>query len=391
MTRTTLRLRRVALRALVLVQAALVALVAYTAAELVGFGAEVLPGVVFLCVSMLAASAVAMRATFRRSAGTRGHRLVFLSAEAFVAIAPVVGRDSIVPIVAPGSILPPNPVFGPEFLVHMMGLELLVAACVAGAAAVLAPLLLPPPADSTRTSPFARELLPWAATAVVASLVVGAGYGAHFSRGNSPAARLRQLFTSGSPILQRSAAQNLASLDLSAWPDVRGELFEALSATSSVDRAWAAYVLVASGSDDGRAMKTLRQMIDSHGVGRAVASLAMLGPAAEPAVPELARLLAEEPTDALVAGIEEEAVRALGSVGPAAAPALAALVERAQDAEYPELRFAAGHAIDRIDATFAERCTEGGKTRILDALVDAHPGPLAIRPDCLKPVVDASN
>lgn len=390
MTGTALRLRRVLLRALVLGQVALVALVSSSAAELVGYGAEVLPGVVFLCVSMLAATAVAMRATFRRSTGTRGHRFVFMAAETFVALAPVAGRGSLVPVVAPGSIVPPN-VYGPDFLVHMMSLELLVAACLAGVAAILAPLLLPPPADSTDASPFARELLPWPAAAVALSLVVGASYGAHFSRGNSPSARLRQLMVDRSPILQRSAAQNLASLDLSEHPEVRDELFDALTSTSSVDRAWAAYVLVGAGADDGRAMATLREMVGGHGVARAVLSLAMLGPAAEPAVPELTRLLAVKPTDALVAGIEEEAVRALGSVGTAAAPALPALVERAQDAEFPDLRFAAGHAIDRIDSTFAARCTDNGRARILDALVDVHPGPLSIRPECLKPELAASN
>ncbi len=391
MTGTTLRLRRIALRALVLVQAALVALVAYSAAELVGFGAAVLPGVVFLCVSMLAATAVAMRATFRRSKGTRGHRLAFLTAEAYVALAPVLGSASLVPIVAPGSALPPNPVFGPEFLVHMMALELLAAACLAGVAAMLAPLLLPPPADSTPASPFARELTPWAATAVLASVLVGAGYGAGFSRDNSPAVRLQQLFAATDADEQRSVARILATLDLSGAPEVRGELFGMLSASGSVERAWAAYVLVASGSDDGRAMQTLRQMVDSHGVGRAVVSLAMLGPAAAPAVPELTRLLDEEPTDPLVAGIEEEAARALGNVGPAATSAIPALVERAQAAQFPELRFAAGLAIDRIDATFAERCTESGRKSVVDALVDVHPGQLAILPGCAKPTVAASS
>ena len=148
MTPTSSRLRRALLRTVVLVQLVVLALVAYTVWELVSFGSEVTLGAMIMVSSMITFSVVALGFTFLCAAGSRGQRIGFMSAQAITALAPLVGRASL-GFVAPGSVLPPDEAFGPEFSIHVIGLGLLLAAALASLSALLAPLLLAPPPGST--------------------------------------------------------------------------------------------------------------------------------------------------------------------------------------------------------------------------------------------------
>ena len=380
---TPSRTRRVVLRALVLAQLAVLALVAFTVYELVSFGSEVTPGAVALVASMLASTVVALRVSLLRAAATRVHRLAFMSAQAITALAPLVGRTSRGFVVA-GSALPRHDGFGPGFVIAMMGLELLLAAVLAAVSALLCPLLLASAPDSTTVSPFGRVVGAWASGAVLVAALVSMLYGAHVADTQKPETQVKQLLGSGDEEVRRTAARHLAAMDLSAQPAIRDALFDGLAAAGSVEQSWAAYVLIAAGADDGRAMKRLREMAGTFAVGRAVHSLAMLGAAAEPALAELTAVIRIRTSDALVAGIQVEAADALAAIGPPAVGAVPHLLERARDQAYPELRFAAGHAIDRIDPGFARRCAVDAPT-MLEALAHTNLGALTIRPECLPP------
>ncbi|MFN2428018.1 MAG: hypothetical protein ABR587_16400 [Candidatus Binatia bacterium] len=374
------RLRRAVLRGIVLTQFVVLALVAHTLWELVAYGREVTPTAVGLVALMLACTAVAMRATFRRTTELRGHRIVFMSAQAIASLAPLAARTTLFTIVAAGSAMPADGL-PPGFVVDTIALALLLASVLAAVSALLAPLLLPPPAGSTATMPFARALGVWVAGAAVVAAMATSLYAAHFEEMQSAVARVHQLFGSEEAEVRWAAAQRLVSTDLASRPEARQALFDGLERPSSLDQARAAYVLIASGADDGRAMQHLRNELRSFGAGPAARSLAVLGAAAAPAVTELTDLVGRPSSDDIDVAIRRDATEALAAIGPPAIGSLPALLEHVRNPAQSELRAAAARAIDRIDPGYAARCAVGAATMV-GALAMEKITPLKIRPEC---------
>jgi HEAT repeat protein len=124
-----------------------------------------------------------------------------------------------------------------------------------------------------------------------------------------------------------------------------------------VDRLWRRM----SGPEPDRAWRelawaardALRERVEAVHQG-AAAALGRIGPAAAPAVPVLARALAEDGLPPRVA-----AARALGGIGPEARPALPPLVAALVKGEV-ELRKAAAEALPLIDADWRDGSDEAG-------------------------------
>jgi HEAT repeat protein len=141
-------------------------------------------------------------------------------------------------------------------------------------------------------------------------------------------------------------------------------------------------VLIAQGRDDGTGMARLREILRTPAAGCATSILVRVGAKAAPALPELIDVIREPPDDFNAAIRQWQAAYALGRIGPSAAAAVPYLFARVRE-HYPELRRKAAEAIDRIDPTFAARCTVDAAT-LVEALQDTGGGarPLALRPEC---------
>ncbi len=372
---TSLARRRVALRAIVLVQLALVALVAWSVRELVSFDGQVPPGMVFLVAGMLACTMVAFRATFRRSEGLRGHRFAFMSAEALCAFLPVVGEKAF------GLLRQlPAGVASSGMVELMMGLELLAAGCVAAAAAILAPWLLAPPPESRADSPYDKWLAVWAAIAIAATVAAGGAYKARYAETHTPEFLIGQLFTTPSPVQQRLIARRIVDARSLDDAEIRDELFRLLTDGPVVQKTWSAYLLIVTKNDDGRAMTTLRQMIGTFATLRAVEMLAQLGEAAAPAVAELGDVMTKKTSDEHIAELQSRAADALAQIGAPAIGAVPALVGKLGEKGYWELQLSAAAAIDRIDPGYAARCVVGAPS-VLDAL-PTEESVVELKPEC---------
>jgi hypothetical protein len=359
---STLARRRVFLRAIVLVQLALVVLVAWSVRELVNFDSQVPPAMVFLTTAMLACTAVALRATFRNADGLRGHRFAFMTAEALCAVMPVAAE------LAYGVLrTQPSGVSSSGIVELMIGLEVLAAACVAAFATFVAPYLLAPPPASRDDGPYESALVVWAAIGVVATVAIGGLYKTRYDETHTPEFLLQQLFTTDSPVQQRLVAARLVDSKATDDPGVREMMYELVENGPVDEKIWAAYLLIASKDDDGRAMAALRGLVGGFATLRAVEALQMLGEASTPALPELARAMRQNTEDWLIAEIQVRACDALAQIGPPAIETVPALVTKLNLKEYWELRLSAAAAIDRIDPGFAGRCVVGAPS-VLDAL-----------------------
>jgi hypothetical protein len=354
--------RHVALRAIVLVQLALVVLVAWSVNELVHFDNEVPPVLVLLTTAMLACTAVAFRATFRRADGRRGHRFVFMAVEGLCALLPVLADFS--SGVLRGA---PAGVSSSGMIEMMIGLELLAAGCVAAVAAMLTPWLLEPPGDVDGDAPYDKGLIVWAAAALVATLGIGGVYANRYDETHEPRFLVHQLFMSENPVRQRQIAARLVERKAPSDPELRGALFEWVQTGGVIEQTWSAYLLIAGKEDDGRAMKSLRALVGSYATQKAVETLALLGKDAEPALPELTRALGQPTEDWLIADIQTRSADALAQIGPPAIEAVPLLIDKLDEKEHWELRLSAAAAIDQIDPEYAARCVVGAPS-VLDAL-----------------------
>jgi hypothetical protein len=368
--------RRVVLRAIVLVQLALVVLVAWSVRELVAFDSQVAPGMVFLTTAMLACTAVALRATFRRADGLRGHRFAFMSAEALCVLLPVVAEYAygVLRTVPAG-------VSSSGLVETMMGLELLAAGCVAAVATFVAPYLLAPPPGARANGPNESALVLWAAIAVIATVAIGGLYKTRYDETHTPEFLLNQLFATESPVQQRLIAARLVEAKATDDPEIRELLYEWVESGPVDEKTWAAYLLIASKDDDGRAMAALRGLVGGFATLRAVETMALLGAASAPALPELARAMRQNTEDWLIAEIQTRASDALAQIGPPAIETVPALVTKLNLKNYWELRLSAAAAIDRIDPDFAGRCVVGAPS-VLDA-IPAESAEVELKPECL--------
>jgi HEAT repeat protein len=149
------------------------------------------------------------------------------------------------------------------------------------------------------------------------------------------------LTRAGSTGVRAECAAALGGLGPAARPAVQA-LFKALGDPSEAVRAAAARALTKVGleGDDVPRLVAALGSRDTYVVAFAAWSLGNLGPAAQAAVPDLARALARDDTNAVVAG-------ALARIGPAAASAVDALVEglRSDDANR---RWRAARTLGRI-------------------------------------------
>jgi hypothetical protein len=367
--------RRVVLRAIVLVQLALVALVAWSVQELVAFDSQVPPGMVFVTTAMLGCTVVALRATFRRSSGQRGHRFAFMSAEALCVMLPVAAE------LFYGVLRrPPADTASSGLVELLLGLELLAAGCVAAVATLLAPYLLAPVPESREDSPYERALFVWSAVAVVATLAIGGVYKSRYDETHAPGFLLQQLFTVESPVHQRQLAARLVDARVTDDPKMRETLFNFAVNGPVYEQTWAAYLLIATGRDDGRAIDGLRKLIGGYATLRAVDTLAMLGNKSAPAMADLESVMRKRTSDELIAAIQSRAADALAQIGPPAIAAVPALVNKLGEKSFWELRLSAAAAVDRIDPGYAARCVTGFPT-VLDALTTEQ-ADVVLNPEC---------
>ncbi|MFN2375422.1 MAG: hypothetical protein ABR538_02720 [Candidatus Binatia bacterium] len=174
------RAGRVLLRVLVLLQVVLLLDVAATLYSFFDNMGGTRPGAMMVLATLLACSAVALRATFVGNGSTHGHRVVFMGAQGLAAVTPTLARGIVLDFVAPGGPMQPDGTMGPHPVLGVLGIEMLVAAGLAGLAVMLAYRALP--ASGRPGSTFARPLLVWMGAAAVAAVVLVGAYSLQFER-----------------------------------------------------------------------------------------------------------------------------------------------------------------------------------------------------------------
>jgi hypothetical protein len=299
-----------------------------------------------------------------------------MSAEALCALLPVVAEY------AYGVLrTPPAGVSSSGLVEMMMGLELLAAGCVAAVATFFAPYLLAPPPPTREDGPNESALVVWAAIAVIATVAVAGLYKTRYDETHTPEFLLHQLFATESPVQRRLIATRLVHAKATDDPGIREMLYDWVESGPVDEKTWAAYLLIASKDDDGRAMAALRGLVGGYATLRAVETMALLGEASAPALPELARAMRQNTDDWLIAEIQTRASDALAQIGPPAIEAVPALATKINLKDYWELRLSAAAAIDRIDAGYAARCVVGAPS-VLDA-IPTETSEVELKPQCL--------
>lgn len=374
-------LSRLILRAIVFVEMALLMLVAVSVRELVGHGKEVEPLVVLVVAAMLGAAVVALRATFRDQRGDRGYRVIFMGSQAVAAVLPILAFSTLRSFVAEGSPAPTSGGYDANVVIGFLNAELLLAAVLAAVSAMLAPLLLPPPRDDEALGLFSRALVLWSVGGLIVVLLVGAAYGLHFADSRSPHARVSQLLDQKDGHVRWVALRNLLDMDLAKKPEARALLYEGLDRPDPSAQAHAAFVLIAAGVDDGRAIEHLRSMVGGKHSAIAVQTLSRVGPKATVALPEIEALVYPVPTSSEELRQTRQALRAIGAMGPAAAPALPTLLSVVMEKEYTAVRRTAAEAVDAVDPGFAGRCVVGAST-LLEGVQMAEDEIPTLEPGC---------
>lgn len=172
------RAGRILLRVLVLLQLVLLLDVAVTLYSFFDNMGGTRPEAMMVLATLLACSAVALRATFVGDGSAHGHRVVFMGAQGLAVLTPTLARGIVVDFVAPGGPMRPDGTMGPHPVLGVLGIEMLVAAGLAGLAVILAARALP--ASGRPGSTFARPLLVWAGAAAVAAVVMVGAYSVQF-------------------------------------------------------------------------------------------------------------------------------------------------------------------------------------------------------------------
>lgn len=370
---------RLLLRTIVGLQVLVALSAAGTIRELIDYGSEVVPAVVARTVVMLLGSIIALRATFGAAAAAIW-RAGLLVVRQIVVVA-AAGPDE---FVTSGSVLPPNEIYGSQLVIGLTRLQWWIAAGLAVLSMPVALFRLAASWSAATVVPIPFTLALWVVAAALVTHVVTTRYTARFVASQLPLGRVEQLFSPvGDERLRWRAAERLIALPADAQEGVHASLVAGLARQEPCERAWAAYVLIAQGRDDGTAMTCLREILRTPAAGCAVSMFSRpgVGAKAAPALPELIELVKARAPDFDAALRQMDAAYALGQIGPPAAAAVPYLFDRVRE-PYPELRRKSAVAIDRIDPTFAARCIADAAS-VVEALQDTGGArPLAVRREC---------
>lgn len=382
-------LRGLLSRGVVLLEAFFALSAASTIHHLADYGADIVPAVVVRAVVVLLGSGIALRASFGSDATAGWRFCVFVLCQVAVigAATGVVGppwpADE---FVVAGSVLPPNEIYGSRFVISTTRFAFVLAAALAFLSVPVELWRLGASRDAVTLRPVPFGLGVWIAAAALATGVVAKRYTASFTARQRPEAKVEMLFVPVRDIRQRwRAAEILAALPQGEQEAVHAALVAGLSRGEPCEQAWAAYVLIAQGRDDGAAMIRLREILRTPQARCATMVLNRVAPQAAPALPELLDLVRAPVRDMNDNLRLADVAYLLGQIGSPAAAAVPRLFALVRDERHAQVRYAAAGAIDRIEPAYAARCVVDATT-VLEALEDTAPSgrPLAVRAECAR-------
>lgn len=380
---------RLALSLLTLLQLGLAIAAASQVRDLIDYGTEILPRAVLLVLAVLASAIVAARATFGRPESLTSRTALFIVCQlvSMVTILVLLFGPGPSGLALPFTPLPPNEIFGSQWALATISYALLLTIPVAVSTLAVAGWHLYVHAPASGASVIPRSLGFWVLGAVCAVALVTGVYTWRFNAAQDPLVWVPGLFEPGSRTTERY--RRLVAMPLKDRQRLRPVVLDGLTRPEACSQAFAAYVLIAAGIDDGSGMTRLRAILRTPDADCAVRLLVRggaggpgdsLGAAGAPALPELIELLKRPATSGDEEMFVSRVALAVGGIGPAAAQAVPWLLGHAS-ARSEYLRGNAADAIDRIDPAFAARCVAN-----VTSMVEAARSPvLTLRPECLPP------